>query len=670
LPNTSDHVALDGGEDLVSSGLVVQPNRAQLLLNYYVDINGGYTSEKGYVSFDGRPITLTFTGGSGATTPGSSSMITIGTVTASVVAISVSSGTFAGGNAAGTVTISDVHGGGVHYPSAGAAAFSDGQVCTVTVVAAPQPVPGTGPVTGVWLWNGDLYAVRNNSVNDILYKATATGWVAAATGWQINYATGGGGVTAPMPVRGATLTQGGSTATISGVTITSGNFLTSGNAVGTIYVHSNSGVFTAGVATYNAAGNTLTLGGAGSGNVGMSGAATRYHFINNNFSAAAGQELMYFAREGGSPFEYDGNCLVPILSGLSTNTPSRLVAHGNRLFLAFPGGSLAFSSPGNPTTGFTQDYTAGTVSLGEDITDIVSTTGGALLVLGRTRSKVLTGNISGASGDMQLRELSTKIGAVPYTGQPLNDVYFVGEDGVRSLAQTDKYGDFAGSSLSEAVAPFAREIARVATHSAVFPSLGQYRVYAGAASGTTFLSMTFAGGQMRGSGRGFYRFNMTSLCVGQYNGEESAFAGSFEGFVYRLMHGRSHDGLPFLRGVILSYNSHGNPVVEKQWRRMQLHIDSDGELNFSYGLTFNWGAKGHASANSLDGYVPPSGGTWGTATWGQFSWGGVGQNNTAELDIFGVGRNFSLTIQSRSDNEPQHTIRGYSVIFEGRRLLR
>lgn len=40
-----------------------------------------------------------------------------------------------------------------------------------------QAVPGSGPVKGVHIYKGEVYAVREDGVNGRLYKATASGWV-------------------------------------------------------------------------------------------------------------------------------------------------------------------------------------------------------------------------------------------------------------------------------------------------------------------------------------------------------------------------------------------------------------------------------------------------------------------------------------------------------------
>lgn len=108
-----------GGEDLVSPPMAVSPERCAVALNYECDMNGRLRRVDGYERFDGR------------TAPSSEK-----------------------------------------DPVAREAARS-----------AIGPVPGHGPVRGVWSYKGDKYAIRDTAAHDkaILYKATASGWVEVNT---------------------------------------------------------------------------------------------------------------------------------------------------------------------------------------------------------------------------------------------------------------------------------------------------------------------------------------------------------------------------------------------------------------------------------------------------------------------------------------------------------
>jgi len=61
-------------------------------------------------------------------------------------------------------------------------ALYDGQT------TASQAVPGTGPVKGVHIYQGDVYAIREDGTNARMYKATSSGWseVNSAKTWSLN----------------------------------------------------------------------------------------------------------------------------------------------------------------------------------------------------------------------------------------------------------------------------------------------------------------------------------------------------------------------------------------------------------------------------------------------------------------------------------------------------
>jgi len=669
MANRSAHVILQGGEDLVSSGIQIQPGRAQVLHNYACDINGGYSKIQGYVAYNGKPITLTFTTGDGAE-PGEGEIVTIGDISGTITSVDTTSGTWAGGDAAGTITIEHVYGGS-SAPSTGTASFSisTSSSCSVTVVAAPGALTGSGSVKGVWVWDNTVYAVRSNGTIDILYKSSSTGWTAAPLGYKVAFTAGGGGSPSPIPLRGDTLTKGGVTATISGVAVTSGDFVSAGDAAGYLYIHTVAGGnFTAGAATYD--GNAVTLSGAETANA--LGDGDRYEFRNENFTGSADGLLMYFVNGVNQAFEYDGSALVTIFAGRVPDTPTHLETHNQRLFLAYPGGDIMFSGPGDPTTGFTQDYTAGSVNVGDEPTGMQSMPGGVLAIFGEHNSKLLSGNISGADGDMTLKDHSRAIGAKEWTIQQMSDVYFVSPNGATSLYQTSKFGDFAGSGLSAAIEPLLRAYINRFTDSVSLKRKGQWRLYytsSDSSTASSFIVATFSGGRMIGWSRGSLGFKLNCVNAGNIDGAESVFAGGTNGIVYKLDEGRNFDGADMLCGMILPYNPFGDPLVDKQWRKTIFQLDSSETFSFDYAIEFNYSAYGWARGAEQTDETKGGGAFWGLGEWGTFTWSGTSTYGTTELDTFGVGFNMALIITTNSDNIPDHNLRAYSAIYEPRRYV-
>ena len=528
-------------------------------------------------------------------------------------------------------------------------------------------MPGSGAIKGVWIWNDSVWAIRSNGAappaHDVLYKSSASGWVAAAIGYRVAFTAGGGGAAAPIPIRGDTLTKGGVTATISGVAITSGNFESDGTAAGYLYVHTVAGGhFSAGAATY--AGKAITLGGAEVAS--ELGDGLKAEFRNENFSSTADTPLMYFVNGADPCWEYDGSALVAIRSGGTPDTPNHLETHGQRLFLSLPGGSIFYSSPGSPTTGFTQDYTAGAVSVGTECTGMQSLVGGALAIFGKSKTKLLTGNISGPDGDMSLTDHSRNIGAIEWSIQNALDVYFVSDLGVTSLYQTDKYGNFAGAGLSTDIDPLVKVNQRYLVDSVFIQRKGLCRIFY---SNGQFITAGFTAGRMIGWGRGGYDFTVNCVNSGEIGADERVFAGSDDGWVYELEVGRNCNGGDMRCGVILPYNALGNVMVDKQWRKTIFQLDAVEAFDFSYAVEFNYSESGWPGGSERTDQTKGGGAFWGVGVWNTFVWSGTSTYGTTELDTFGVGFNMAIVITVNDDNTPDHTLRAYSSIYEGRRLV-
>jgi hypothetical protein len=548
---------------------------------------------------------------------------------------------------------------------------------TITAVMNPAKVPGKGPVKGVAVYDGDVDAFRAPDaapvVEDKMYLATTFGWIAAPMGYSIAFTAGGGGSASPLPMRGDTLTRGAVTAVVSGVLVTSGNFEVDGNAVGVLYVHTLAGGnFSAGAATYGSGADAITLGGAQAATTLPVG--VRYEFRQENFLASAAGVKLYGVSGGGRAFEYDGNAIVFINSGAATDKPNHLEIRLNRLFLSQPGGGIYFSSPGSPTTGFTQDYTSGNLHTGDECTGLQAMVGGALAIFGSRKSKVLYGNISGVDGDMELKDHSKLIGAQEWTVQQLQDCYFISNHGCTSLAQSDKFGDFTGSGLSQGIEPLLQRSAGYAIDSLLLERQGHYRVFFGDSLGTSeytaFLTATFVGGKLLGWGRGYYPFDLTCASSGYINNEEVAFAGSYDGAVYKLETGNSFNGKAINRALILPFNNVGDKFVEKQWRLMSMEVDAAAVFQYYYSLEFNYSKSGTPRGTSVADMVNAGGAVWGIAEWSQFTWKLSEAYGTTDMDAFGVGFNMSVTITSNSRTAPVHTFRAVSIIYEPRRYVR
>ena len=192
-----DLIRCQGGLDQVTPTLSLPPGVARRAANFEASITGGYTRIAGYERFDGRPspsaalyliLVCNVTGAItvGETVTGSSTGAT-GKVIAregNDVVLTRVSGEFIAGESLndgtgfqGTITT-------VQGPAA------DGLIdATYKALAADdyradiQAVPGSGNVLGVAIYNGVVYAWRNNvgGTEAKMYRSSGTGWQLVTT---------------------------------------------------------------------------------------------------------------------------------------------------------------------------------------------------------------------------------------------------------------------------------------------------------------------------------------------------------------------------------------------------------------------------------------------------------------------------------------------------------
>jgi hypothetical protein len=326
-----------GGLDLVSSALKIDPGRLLGCKNYEIAKEDGYRRIDGYERFDGRDKPsdasywiLNFDAGQTEVSDGE----TVTGVTSGATGIACQdgellSGTYAGGDAEGTLVLYGVSGTFQDNEnlqvSAATVAVANGttlqlgastkdldntylQAAIEATRAVIEAVPGSGAMRGVWVYNNTVYAFRDNAGGTAtdMYKSSASGWTQCSLG-----------------------------------------------------------------------GNTLTAGG-------------RFEFVNHNFSGHSGSRKMYGVNGKDKAFQWDGTTFTPITTGMATDTPIHIAVHQNYLILAFPGGSLQHSGVLDPTS-WSVVTGAGEVATGEEITGMMPTVGNVLAVFCRNRTFLLTG---------------------------------------------------------------------------------------------------------------------------------------------------------------------------------------------------------------------------------------------------------------------------------------
>jgi len=563
-----------------------------------------------------------------------------------------------------------------------------------------QPVPGKGPVRGIFEYDGDIFAIRQKFTGTNLgfYKANGSLWSgitatpAPSDQWEevevyntLKFYAGVDDFEIGDTVTGLT---SGASATVIYVGAT-------GGATGT---GSLSGALTLGTITGGPFQDTEALQVSGATVALADGVVsttfdgtneTPCEIIKANFGDG---EKVYITTGGDDIAVYDGTKLSKISLGTTAQLgggPTHLIEHKNYLFVSI-GSSVFHSAVGDPRV-FTALNNTVEFALGDEVTGFGKTAGGLLAMLTRDKTHVLYG---AEVADWEKKEQPSRIGAIPKSIQPGVNPIFTDVQGITTLSAVQEFGDFRATELSKMVSRSLQRNINNIVASVKIKDTQQYWLF--------FSDGTGIIGYFGEENPRFTFFGYTSdyyetpdldltevvlnsdyediirpyvaFATDYIGGIERVFMGDQQGFVYEMNVGTSLDGAPLQGYLRLAPWNMKAPMLNKSFIKATVYVEAGegSEVLASYELDYgdNSLERNRTNANELNNLsdVEPSGGYWGIDEWGQFSWGG---RAVSEINIYidAPSRNIGLLISSLSAVEPKHTIEGCVVeyILRGRK---
>lgn len=684
-----DSIILAGGLDLITPTLALKNGVARQSLNFECGVTGGYARIAGYERYDGHtspsstalqryllvvaavshtPVvgeTLTSSGGASGT---------VAYVDSTSICVTATTGTYTvghtvsiGGDLVGTLTAVYTSGQTPYQDTILKNAVAD------IYRSAIGAVPGSGPVRGVVEFGDTVYAFRNDAASPTvcnIYKSTTSGWTQVNFYKTVSFTLGG----AAAPAEGGTLTQGSVTATLKRAVRRTGVWA-SNSAAGELIISAPAGGdFSSGAATI------------GSVNVTLSGKQTaitllpsgKFEFVEANFYGQATSKRLYGCDGVNKGFEFDGDILVPITTGATTDTPTHVVAHKNHLFFAI-GSSLMHSAPGLP-----YDWTSGAgaaeIATGDTVTGMVVMPGGTstatLGVTSRNNTSILYGT---GSSSWVLTAYNTGSGAIAYSAQNMAQTLLFDDRGAVSLQAALEYGNFNSTTLTNSVWPWVNERLNLFTYATLNRRKSQYRLFFSDGYG---LYVTIVNGQLLGCMPVKFAHPVYCAYEGKLStGEDVNFFGSTDGYVYQLDKGTSHDGTAIDYQLQLNYANAKSPRTLKRFRKASIELTTTGSAyaSLSVGYILGYDSTEYAQASALTDdtaqvtasaqaqYVATS--RWDAFTWDDFFWDSSGLQ-PLEIELDGTAENLSIFIQGTNDYTPEFTINSILVHFTPRRMMR
>jgi hypothetical protein len=181
---------------------------------------------------------------------------------------------------------------------------------------------------------------------------------------------------------------------------------------------------------------------------------SRYMFITANFFAVRELDSIYGAHGLPRAFAYNGDFFYKIHTQADPDKdqPRHVAYHHGHLALGFDDGRVDMSVIGQP---YNYDGALGASewSIGDRVTGLLPLSG---TILGMFGSKSVWG-LSGTTVDnFSTQVITPNIGAIEYTVTDMGFPVYANAYGIYTLSQTQQYGDYLGTPMSQDISPWLR----------------------------------------------------------------------------------------------------------------------------------------------------------------------------------------------------------------------
>ena len=239
---------------------------------------------------------------------------------------------------------------------------------------------------------------------------------------------------------------------------------------------------------------------------------SRYEFITANFFADKDLDSIYGAHGLPRAFAYNGNFFYKIYTQPDPvkDSPRHVAYHHDHLALGYERGAIDISVVGEPYNFYGVEG-ASSWSIGDKVVGLLPLSG---TILGCFGSKSIWG-ISGTTVDNFATQIITpNIGAIEYTIADMGFPVYANAYGIYTLAQSQMYGDYLGTPMSQDISPWLKpRLLRKYTSDrevvVAWPvrAKNQYRL---AFSDGYIVSMTLNGGQQAAPTFSFQKYTIYS----------------------------------------------------------------------------------------------------------------------------------------------------------------
>jgi hypothetical protein len=324
--------------------------------------------------------------------------------------------------------------------------------------------------------------------------------------------------------------------------------------------------------------------------------------------------------------------------------------------------SLVFSAPFTDND-FNTANGSGTLNVDSNITGLFPFRD-SLYIFCEERIFKLVGN---TIADFVVQPVTREIGCINgFTIQEFaGDIVFLGPDGLRTIAGTERIGDVELGTISRSVQRRFSDLSDVDEFdSVVIPNKTQYRIFFSNANvtraNTTGVICVRKGESYEFADIRGIRPSCTDYTV--VNGESIVVHGEYDGYVYKQENGNDFDG-NIITGKYRSPDlSMGDAGIRKTFQRVIINYAPEAAVNADLFVRYDYEAPDVARPAAYPFDTATVVAIYGTSAYGTATYGGQA-NPLVRQPIEGSGFAVALRVNDRGTSAP-YSLKGFQLEFE------
>jgi hypothetical protein len=363
--------------------------------------------------------------------------------------------------------------------------------------------------------------------------------------------------------------------------------------------------------------------------------------------------------------KYDNTTVTDINTTNAPTDPQYVVGFKDALFFAGMSStpqSLVFSAPFTDND-FNTANGSGTLNVDSNITGLFPFRD-ALYIFCEERIFKLVGN---TIADFVVQPVTREIGCINgFTIQEFaGDIVFLGPDGLRTIAGTERIGDVELGTISRSVQRRFSDLSDVDEFdSVVIPNKTQYRIFFSNANvtraNTTGVICVRKGESYEFADIRGIRPSCTDYTV--VNGESIVVHGEYDGYVYKQENGNDFDG-NIITGKYRSPDlSMGDAGIRKTFQRVIINYAPEAAVNADLFVRYDYEAPDVARPAAYPFDTATVVAIYGTSAYGTATYGGQA-NPLVRQPIEGSGFAVALRVNDRGTSAP-YSLKGFQLEFE------